>query len=165
MTSRRVPPASSISGHSGAWIRPSTVQSTITSTRFNASMTARFCWIAQDVPVDFTGTGAVWRGVGIWIMQYSAPRSCSARSDKCTSTGRDCVSDRMATFVPLPMAFSAKTRRKLSSHLPSIRSCSIARSPLTRYAKIDFLTHQLSFFSKPVNHIFENYGSFDNSAP
>ncbi|WP_395383561.1 hypothetical protein ACHMW4_06650 [Mesorhizobium sp. UC22_110] len=42
-TSRRVLPASSISGHSGAWISPSTVQSTMTSTRFSASMTARFC--------------------------------------------------------------------------------------------------------------------------
>ena len=31
--------------------------------------------MAQEVPVDFTGTGAVCGGVGIWIMQKSAPRS------------------------------------------------------------------------------------------
>jgi hypothetical protein len=75
ITSRRVRPASSISGHSGAWISPSTVQSTITSHSFSASITARLPWIAQEVPVDFTGTGAVCGGVGIWIMQNSAPRS------------------------------------------------------------------------------------------
>ena len=75
MTSSRVRPASSISGHSGAWIIPSTVQSTITSTSFSASITARLPAMAQLVPVDFTGTGAVCGGVGIWIMQNSAPRS------------------------------------------------------------------------------------------
>ena len=29
----------------------------------------------KDVPVDLTGTGAICGGVGIWIMQKSAPRS------------------------------------------------------------------------------------------
>jgi hypothetical protein len=43
--------------------------------RFSASITARLPWMAQLVPVDFTGTGAVCGGVGIWIMQNSAPRS------------------------------------------------------------------------------------------
>ncbi|MFN4202356.1 MAG: hypothetical protein ACK4GM_04790 [Tabrizicola sp.] len=75
MTSNRVRPAAWISGHSGAWIGPSTVQSTITSTRFSASITARLPRIAQLVPVDLTGTGAVGGGVGMWIMQKSAPRS------------------------------------------------------------------------------------------
>jgi hypothetical protein len=58
-----------------AWIRPSTVQSTITSTSFSASTTARFPAMAQLVPVDFTGTGADCAGVGIWMWKLSAPRS------------------------------------------------------------------------------------------
>ena len=68
-TTRMRAPASSISGHSAAWIMPSTVQSTMISHCFIASIAARLPWMASDVPVDLTGTGAVWRGVGIVIMQ------------------------------------------------------------------------------------------------
>ena len=61
-------PASSISGHSAAWIMPSTVQSTMIS-QLHRLDHRRLPWMASDVPVDLTGTGAVCRGVGIVIMQ------------------------------------------------------------------------------------------------
>ena len=71
ITNRRVLPLSSISGHSGAWMMPSTVQSTITSTSVSASITARFCWIAHEVPREvldriFAEVPAAFRV--IWVL-------------------------------------------------------------------------------------------------
>ena len=59
----RLPPAR-ISGSSGAWRSPSTVQSTTKSTEERAPITAFEPAIASDAPVERIGTGADCRSVG-----------------------------------------------------------------------------------------------------
>ena len=78
--------------------------------------------MASDAPVERTGTGADWRGVGTTRWNQRAPSRASASSLNCTSEGRDRVSDNTAQASPGFTPQRRNTSTKLSIHLASRRS-------------------------------------------
>lgn len=93
------------------------MQSTTTSTGFNASTTARLPAMAQEVPVDFTGTGAVCGGVGICTWKRSAPQMTGRQLAQMHQDGTrlgfrvDAICQRFllaGQFVFVPQWFAAQ---------------------------------------------------------
>src|SRR5690349_18737198 len=97
-------------------------------------------------PVERIGTETVWAGLGTTTWNGFAPSLSSASSARCTLTGRDCVSEKIATGSPAFTSHWLKTRANASIHLPSMRSCSMGSLPSTgRFlARLDL--HEKSYY-------------------
>ena len=65
------------------------------------------------------------RDVGTTMWNGFAPSRKNASSARCTVTGRDCVSERIAAVSPALIAQRSKTSAKASIHLPSMRSANM----------------------------------------
>ena len=118
-------PALRIAGVSGACIRPSMVQSTTKPAWPSAATTGASLPIASLAPVERTGTGWGLRGVGTTTWNGRAPSRSRASSARCTLSGRDCVSDRIAAVSPFLTAQRSNTSQNASIHLPSMRSANM----------------------------------------
>ena len=126
LTIRILVPSFIIAGTSGACSKPSTVRSITSSELDNAFTTGLIFCSAVLAPVERIGMLDVWGGVGMIKWKACAPRRWSASSLSWTFTGRDWVSDKMATTVPASTLQCSKTFAKILIHLPSMRSCNIA---------------------------------------
>src|SRR6185369_9923597 len=104
---------------------PSTVISTTMLEAASASITGWICCTAVEHPVERIGTPTGCGGVGNTTWNGFALRRSSASSASCTLTGRESVSDRMATTSPARTQLSSKARAKQSIHFPSMRSVSM----------------------------------------
>src|SRR5215831_4192271 len=122
-------PALRIAGVSGACIRPSMVQSTTNPAAPSAATTGASLPSASLAPVERTGTGWRFRGVGTTTWKGRAPSRRRASSARCTLSARDCVSDRIAAVSPALTAQRSNTSQKVLIHLPSMRSTNMSLDP------------------------------------
>ncbi len=86
-------PASRIDASSGAWSKPSTVQSATKSAARRAAMAAGLSSMATEAPVDRMGNGPGLGGVGTTTSTGTTPREARARRAVSTTMGRLRVSD------------------------------------------------------------------------